>query len=137
MTPDWVKDAVVGTGVLTVETGLWRVRADGGIWVASDDDGQQFGLLKPIDAAERAASRLRGLAADIEVAAETSDLITRFEDGVTLEVLNTSCGYESWSLRSVKADMQMIGVGGEGVAFARLDGTSAQWRSVFSSWEGL
>ena len=140
MTPAWVKDAVVGATLLTAEkdeawwsftfsgdTGIgtdsfWRVRADGGILVTSEDDGHKFGLPEPMDAAARALSRLRGRVADVEVSSETADLLVRFEDGATLEVFNTSCGYESWHLRS--AGMQMIGLGGGDVAIVRIDGTS-------------
>jgi hypothetical protein len=75
----------------------WRIIADGGIAHAGEDDGQKFGLPKPVEGVERATSLLFARKiVSVEVAPISSDLRIRFEDDRILELFNNSSGYEGW-----------------------------------------
>jgi len=78
---------------------FWRLIVRGRVAVSSDDHGHPLGLKAPTDSAERAHALLA--AHRIEramVRGETGDLILKFEHDVTLEILVTSAGYESWAV---------------------------------------
>jgi hypothetical protein len=83
-------------GTIATEEG-WRLVTEKGVEVAAEDHGKIFGLKVPVDAGARviAATNARNVV-EFRVIERTSDLIVRFEGGVTLEFLNLSCGYESW-----------------------------------------
>ena len=69
------------------------------IVVTSEDHGHQFGLPAPVDAAERVLSRVAGqpvVAASI--IRTTGDLSIEFAHQFHLQLLQMSCGYESWRL---------------------------------------
>ena len=85
-----------GGGSIVTESG-WRLITKVGIDVASEDHGQIFGLKEPVDAGTRAltATKQKKIM-DFRIAEGTSDLLVKFEDDVSLEFLNLSCGYESW-----------------------------------------
>lgn len=90
----------------------WRLVTVDGLCVASGDHGHVFGLISPIDAAERAevavgSKKIRS----VRVADRTSDLIIEFEDGIFLEFLSLSCGYESWHARHGSDDVICMGGG--------------------------
>jgi hypothetical protein len=82
-----------------VTEGPWRFLSADGIVVTSEDDGHQFGLPAPVDAADRV---LTGISRKTVVAASiipsTADLIVDFGSQVHLQFLQMSCGYESWRL---------------------------------------
>ncbi|HEY9218584.1 MAG TPA: DUF6188 family protein [Phenylobacterium sp.] len=93
----WVFSLTSGA-TLAVECG-WRIVAGGKLAVASADDDQSFGLGAPLDAAERAGKFLSGGTLDmLSVRAETGDLVLTFADGVRLEVINRSSGFEAWQV---------------------------------------
>ena len=76
----------------------WRFITPEGIFVTSEDHGQQFGLPEPVDAGQRLMSRvadLRVTAASIHPA--TGDLTARFSE-LELQCLQMSCAYEAWRL---------------------------------------
>jgi hypothetical protein len=75
----------------------WRILAEGRIAHADEDDGQKFGLPKPVDGVERATTLLSGgRIVSIEVSPVSGDLKVHFERNRTLELFNNSSGYEAW-----------------------------------------
>jgi hypothetical protein len=83
---------------LTAEC-LWRLLADGVICCTSNDDGQKFGLPAPMDAAAKLDDCLRGCRIVAATMREGSlDLSLTFDNGIALELIPDSCGYEAWQL---------------------------------------
>jgi hypothetical protein len=77
---------------------LWRLLEEGRIRITSRDDGEQFGLPQPIDAAAQLARCLAGAEVEgVRLEAGTLDLELRFSTGHVLQILPTSAGYEAWS----------------------------------------
>jgi hypothetical protein len=98
-------------GSICTESG-WRLVTSDGIEVTSDDHGHVFGLPTPVDAGARVhlavgAKKVQA----VRVADRTSDLILEFEEGVSLEFLNLSCGYESWRARHSSEEVICMGGG--------------------------
>src|SRR5262249_53859658 len=90
---------------------LWRLVESGRIRFTSEDDGQQFGLLAPIDAASEINGRLPGAAVEaVELRKGLLDLELRFSTGHSLQVIPDSSGDEAWQARS--GDKEVISVGG-------------------------
>jgi hypothetical protein len=90
---------------------LWRLVEAGRIRVTSEDDGQQFGLPSPVDAASELNRRLAGVAVEaVELRAGLLDLELRFSTGHWLQVIPDSSGYEAWQASS--CNRQFIAVGG-------------------------
>ena len=90
---------------------LWRLVESGRIRVTSDDDGQQFGLSEPVDAAAEVNSRLAGAVVEgVELRQGVLDLVLRFSSGHLLEIIPTSSGYEAWDVRC--GSRQFIAIGG-------------------------
>ena len=88
-----------GEGDSIVTEGPWRLVSEERIAVTSEDQGQQFGLPKPVNAAERALSCLTGRTVTGTGITEFSgDLTVEFSGRVLLQFLQISCGYESWRL---------------------------------------
>ena len=93
---------------------LWRLVSEASIEVTSEDDGQQFGLPAPVNAAEKLKAKIGGeRISDVCVDDATSDLTFHFGSSLRLEVISTSSGYEAWSLH-VK-EVQIIGRNGDRV----------------------
>jgi len=93
---------------------LWRLIEAGRIRVTSDDHGHQFGLAAPVDARHEAESILLSHAVEsANVRASTGDLILEFADGLVLELLQTSAGYEAWHLVSPDGQSVVATGGGE------------------------
>jgi hypothetical protein len=83
----------------------WRILADGRIAHADEDDGQQFGLPKPVDGVERAMGILSGRKiVSVEVSPISGDLKIHFAGDRTLEFFNNSSGYEAWQATVVQAE---------------------------------
>ncbi len=86
----------VGTG------SSWRLLRSVGdepIIITSEDDGHQFGLPEPVDAAEWVYSRVAGRPVTAaSISPKSGDLLIEFLGGISLELLQMSAGYESWSL---------------------------------------
>jgi hypothetical protein len=106
---DWLfafeRDANLAVGC------LWRLIEGNRIRLTSLDDGQQFGLPAPVDAAETINSRL-GKAAIVKIDIQEGilDLQLTFDTGDILEIIPDSSGYEAWNL--LGSDQQFIAVGG-------------------------
>ena len=91
--------------------GLWRHIADGQIRRTSEDDGHQFGLPEPVDAAAELNQSLSGLdVRSIALRDGTLDISISFANGHVLESVSTSSGYEAWE--AFDGIRQFIGVGG-------------------------
>ena len=76
---------------------LWRLLRTGSLSSTSQDHGHLFGLPPPFDAVA-ALGELTGKAIHaVEVRADTGDLRLSFAEELTLEVINTSAGFEGWS----------------------------------------
>jgi hypothetical protein len=95
---------------------LWRLVSEAAIQVTSEDDGQQFGLKTPINAAEELMAKVgENSVSDVSIDDATSDITFHFGQSLRLEVISTSSGYEAWSLH-VK-DAAIIGRNGDRVVF--------------------
>jgi hypothetical protein len=99
---------------------LWRLVEAGRIRVTSEDDGHQYGLPAPVDAAAEVNRRI-ALASVVAVGLRegTLDLELRFETGHIVQVIPVSSGYEAWSL--CNGSCQFIAVGGGELATFRTD----------------
>jgi hypothetical protein len=96
---------------------LWRLVSEAHIEVTSEDDGQQFGLKTPINAAQLLKATIgEKRISDVRIDDATSDLTFCFGQGLRLEVISSSAGYEAWSLH-VK-EVQIIGRNGDRVVFS-------------------
>lgn len=97
----------------------WRIIANGRIAFADEDDGQKFGLPKPIDG-EAEANRLLNHRAviDVSVDPETADLALYFAGGLRLDAFNNSAGYEGWQiiLPPERGGLWIIALGGGDVS---------------------
>jgi hypothetical protein len=105
--------AVDGCTVTT--TSWWRIISGGRIAHSVADDGQLFGLPAPVNGLERSDALLSGVfAVSTYLEDITSDLRIEFERGIRLDIMNSSCGYESWAanFRQAENDITLIGSGG-------------------------
>ncbi len=95
-------------------TDTWRLIGAKSIITTSDDDGHQFGLPAPVDAEARANEALAdNMIAAVEMDVRTGDCTMRFGDGLSLQIMTWSSGYETWQLYR---DGEFFGaVGNEGL----------------------
>ena len=107
------------TGLLhSMTMHVWLSDACGGWWnpvafnsTSDDDDGQQFGLSEPVNAAAEVNVRLAGAAVEeVDLRQGLLDLVLRFSSGHLLEIIPTSSGYEAWNV--MFGSRQFIAVGG-------------------------
>jgi hypothetical protein len=97
----------------------WRFMAKGRIVVTSEDDGHQFGLPAPVDAAQRVLSEIGVIPVTTSIVdASTGDLTIKFGNDVYIQFLQMSCGYESWRLGINGTDVFCTG-GGQIAIFRR------------------
>ena len=94
---DWA--FAFGPDFVIAVASLWRLIGASYVCVTSEDDGHQFGLPSPVDAAAKANDLLsRTIVETVEVDFCTGDLTLRFEGALTLEFVTDSSGYESWQM---------------------------------------
>ena len=80
--------------------------------VSSEDHAQKYGLPLPIDAAAVASELLASKAiVRVEVKQGTADLLLDFADGLRLEIIPFSSGYESWGA-TTPSGFQLVAQGG-------------------------
>jgi hypothetical protein len=112
---DW--DLRFGDGSTLMFQSLWRLVSEAAIEVTSEDDGQQFGLKTPVNAAEQLKAKIgEKRISDVRIDDATSDLTFHFGQSLRLEVISTSSGYEAWSLHA--KEVQIIGRNGDTVVFS-------------------
>lgn len=100
---------------LTAEC-VWRLLSDGVICCTDRDDGHQFGLPAPVDAAAKVDERLRGRRiVAVQVRVGTLDLSLAFDNGAILELLAESCGYEAWQV--AREGELFVAVGGGQIVY--------------------
>jgi len=91
----------------------WRLINEDRIVVTSEDDGHQFGLSEPVDAASRLLSSIVGRTVEAAASdASSGDLTIEFDGRARLQLLQMSCGYESWRLSAPGIEVICTG-GGE------------------------
>ncbi|MDP4605226.1 MAG: hypothetical protein NWS68_03620 [Erythrobacter sp.] len=92
----------------------WRLIGAKSIITTSEDDGHQFGLPAPVDAEARANEALAdNRITAVEMDVRTGDCTLRLGDGLSLQILTMSSGYETWQLYR---DGEFFGaVGNEGL----------------------
>lgn len=102
--------------VSLVTESCWRLLSEERIIVTSEDHNHQFGLPKPVDAAERVLSCVADDTIElVTICAFTGDLSIEFSRQVNLQLLQMSCGYESWSINIHGS--QVICTGGGGITY--------------------
>ena len=95
----------------------WRVLAGGRIQVGGEDDGELFGLPRPVDAGARAMELLHARTVrEFLVDSRSGDVTVDFGDGHLLQVFNASSGYEGWTLDDGASTRLLVGMGGGGIA---------------------
>jgi hypothetical protein len=103
-------------GVSLATDAEWRLIDGGRVVTSSDDHGRQFGLPAPVDAARNAAERAAGRTVETaSVLPEAGDLVVRFGDRLELQLLQLSCGHESWRLTA--AGGEHVCTGGGAIVF--------------------
>jgi hypothetical protein len=112
---DW--DLRFDAGSSLMFQSVWRLVSDAAIEVTSEDDGQQFGVKTPIDAAAVLRAKIGDKPiTDVRIDHTTSDLWLYFGEDLRLEVVSTSSGYEAWSLHA--KGVWIIGRNGDNVVFS-------------------
>jgi hypothetical protein len=111
---DW--DFRFEAGSLMVQS-LWRLVSKAHMEATSEDDGQQFGLKTPVNAAELLKATIgEKRISDVRIDDATSDLTFYFGQSLRFEVISSSAGYEAWSLHM--KEVQIIGRNGDRVVFS-------------------
>ena len=106
---DWVVTFDKDTSL--VVACLWRLVESGRIRITSADDGQQFGLPAPVDAAAEVNGSLAGAEVEgVELRQGLLDLELRFSTGHAIQIIPDSSGYEAWNVSGRNG--QVIAVGG-------------------------
>jgi hypothetical protein len=90
----------------------WRLLSQVDILLTSEDDGQQYGLPKPVDALARIRELLENrVVSKVEVNQASADFSISFDNETILQIINLSSGYEAWTLTS-EGDHMMVGRNG-------------------------
>lgn len=101
-----------GSDVVLSTQSQWRVLSQDSILLTSDDDGQQYGLPKPVDAQSNIRELLENrVAAKVDVDQASADFTIHFDNGTILQIVNLSSGYEAWTLTS-EGDFMIVGRNG-------------------------
>ena len=93
----------------------WRVVTADGIAHGDEDDGQWFGLEKPVQGEARTNNLLKGQkVVGVELDEQTADLRVLFDRGARLDFFNNSSGYEGWqaSSRADGKELTIVALGG-------------------------
>jgi hypothetical protein len=93
----------------------WRIICDRRIALADIDDGQLFGLKKPVDGPAKARELFAGKkVVSVKVAPISGDLLVSFENETILELFNHSSGYEGWqaTAKSGHDGINVVAMGG-------------------------
>ncbi len=86
-------------GIAITLTTFWRVLQNNKILRVSEDEGQLFGLEKPINLIEFLSQKLSGLVlTEIIIRKNTADIVLLITEEIKIEVFISSSGYESYEL---------------------------------------
>jgi hypothetical protein len=108
---EWIFE--FSTGFAVNVGAIWRLKDAQSIQVTSEDDGHQYGLPAPVDALARGNELLLGCTVSrVSVDDATGDLEAAFSNGIVLEILTNSSGYESWTVFSEGEFWAAVGNGG-------------------------
>ncbi|HEV7353037.1 MAG TPA: hypothetical protein VGN74_07925 [Brevundimonas sp.] len=113
---DWVFH--LGEAVSLAVGCHWRIVSAEGIVLTDGDDGHRFGLPAPVDAEARANASFAGATvASAAVDRVTADFQLRLSNGLHLDLLNNSSGYEGWEgrFRLAGEAVALIAMGGGGL----------------------
>ncbi len=114
----WSFDLQDGTG-LAVEC-HWRLVSSESIALTDEDDGQRFGLLEAVDAEAKANALLVGATiSSATIDRVTADLRLGFSNGLRLELISNSSGYEGWqaSFNHAGQEVSIVAMGGGRLAY--------------------
>jgi hypothetical protein len=115
--PMW--DFEFSTGLKLHVEAVWRLRNAEAIKLTSSDDGHKFGLPACVDAQTRATELLTGCTVTrVALNYVTADLEITFSNGVVLDVLTDSMGYESW-VAYLNGNLWAVGANGMGLRYDR------------------
>ncbi|MCG3121828.1 MAG: hypothetical protein GIKADHBN_00199 [Phycisphaerales bacterium] len=77
---------------------LWRLVQGETLRWTSEDDGHKYGLPAPVDATKETEALLTGAEVVSVSVTSTDDVSVLFSNGVTLQVIPNSSGYENWNV---------------------------------------
>ena len=101
-----------GNGLALSTESQWRLLSQDAILLTSEDDGQQYGLPKPVDAVASIRKLLENrIVAKAQVEHASADFNIYFDNETVLQIVNLSSGYEAWTLNS-EGDFLMVGRNG-------------------------
>jgi hypothetical protein len=106
--------------VYASSSGFWRILIKNKIKYVSTDNGQKFGLPRPIDLVQEINQELKGKRLiKIELIKDTFDLTLTLTDNLKIEIFISSSGYESYDF-SIN-DKRYIGLGSGDIAILQND----------------
>jgi hypothetical protein len=83
-----------GNGAVLSTQSQWRLLSPNAILLTSEDDGQQYGLPKPVDAVGNIGELLkRRVVSKLEVDHASADFNIYFDNKTVLQIVNLSFGY--------------------------------------------
>jgi hypothetical protein len=92
---DWV--FIFAENILIEVSGFWRLLENTKIVLVSLDHGHQFGLAKPLNLVEEVTTILNEKKLlELKVDENTADLTLVLTDGLEIEILIASAGYETY-----------------------------------------
>lgn len=92
---DWA--FLFGNGAtLVAESSHWRLVGEGRVIVTDEDHGQLFGLTEAVDAAKVVTAEIGSASVSGTELSPVADLLLSFSNGLTLQALIGSAGYENW-----------------------------------------
>jgi hypothetical protein len=113
----------VSGGSIRADT-LWRLIGESGVRVTSEDHRQMFGRSTPVDSAGEVMRALSNVAVTrASITETTGDLVLEFENGLRIDILTTSCAFESWSVFSPSGE-EIVALGGGDISVRKNERSS-------------
>ncbi|MBI5610244.1 MAG: hypothetical protein HY902_15310 [Deltaproteobacteria bacterium] len=101
---------ILDAGTVLSADSEWRLLDQGRVRVTAQDDGQWFGLASPVCAATVVQNTLAGRVIR-SASVAMGDLTLDFGDGLALQALQLSSGYEAWHLFDKGTAIHCLGGG--------------------------
>jgi len=109
---DWTWFLECTEGWCVATESAWRLLDSSGVTVTDLDHDQRFGLPVPVDAAQVVSERLSGrVIRTSSIVRPAGDLVLDFGEGLVLQCLVNSSGYDSWRLSGSGVDLHCLGGG--------------------------